>query len=110
VVHIVLHQWGKRKHQNRYYYYITYIYYTFMFFMHIILIISFISQVRVDLGIADHVWQEKRAAIAAGINGLGDKFKPELRAAWLEYIRETYPDGPVSEPDIMGDGTLEIDD
>jgi hypothetical protein len=23
-----LHQWGKRKHQNRYYYYISYIYYT----------------------------------------------------------------------------------
>jgi hypothetical protein len=28
VVHIFLHQWGKRKHQNRYYYYITYFYYT----------------------------------------------------------------------------------
>jgi hypothetical protein len=76
----------------------------------IILIISIILQVRVELGIADHVWQEKRAAIAATIDGLGDKFKPELRAAWLEYIRETYPDGPVAEPNIMGDGTLEIDD
>jgi hypothetical protein len=54
----------------------------------------------------------KRAAIAASIDGLGhgDKFMPELRAAWLAYIRETYPDGPVAEPDIMGDGTLEIDD
>ncbi len=27
----------------------------------IILIISFMSQVRVELGIVDHVWQEKRA-------------------------------------------------
>ena len=52
----------------------------------------------------------RRAAIAASMDGLGDKFKPELRAAWLAYIRETYPDGPVVEPDIMGDGTLEIDD
>ena len=78
--------------------------------MHFVLIISIISQVHVDFGIADHVWQEKRAAIAASIDGLGDKFKPELRAAWLAYIRETYPDGPVVEPDIMGDGTLEIDD
>jgi hypothetical protein len=65
-------------------------------------------QVRVDLGIPDHVWQEKRATIAATIDGLGDKFKPELRAAWLAY--ETYPDGPVAEADIMGDGTLEIDE
>jgi hypothetical protein len=76
----------------------------------IILIISFILQVRVELGIADHVWQEKRAAVAASIDGLGDTFKPELRAAWLAYIRETYPDGQVAEPDIMGDGNLEIDD
>jgi hypothetical protein len=47
----------------------------------IILIISIISQVRVELGIPNHVWQEKRATIAASIDGLGDKFKPELRAA-----------------------------
>jgi hypothetical protein len=52
-------------------------------------------QVSVDLGIPDHVWQEKRASISATINGLGDKFKPELHVAWLAYIRETYPDGPV---------------
>jgi hypothetical protein len=45
----------------------------------------------------------RRAAIAASIDGLGDKFKPELRAAGLAYIRETYPYGPVAEPDIMGD-------
>ncbi len=48
------------------------------------------SQVRVELGIADHVWQEKRAAIAETIDALGDRFKPELRTAWLAYIRETY--------------------
>ncbi len=78
--------------------------------IHIILIISIISQVCVDLGIADHVWQERCAANAASINALGDKFKPELRVAWLAYIRETYPDGQVAKPDIMGDGTLEIDD
>ncbi len=78
--------------------------------MHITLIISIILQVCVNLGIADHVWQEKRAAIAASIDGLGDKFKPELRAAWMAYIRETYPNVLVAEPDIMGDCTLEIDD
>jgi hypothetical protein len=47
----------------------------------------------------------RRAAIAASIDGLGNKFKHELREAWLAYIRETYPYGPVAEPDnadIMG--------
>ena len=38
----------------------------------IILIISIMSQVHVELGIADHAWQEKRAAIAATIDALGD--------------------------------------
>jgi hypothetical protein len=47
----------------------------------IILMISIILQVRVELGIPDHVWQEKRVTIAASIDGLGDKVKPELRAA-----------------------------
>jgi hypothetical protein len=41
---------------------------------------------------------------------LGDKFKSELRASWLAYISETYPDGPVAEADTMGEGLWEIDD
>jgi hypothetical protein len=73
------------------------------------LIISIILQVRTDLGIPEHVWQEKRSFLAASIDGFGDRFKPELRAGWLAYIRQNYPDGPVQAPDIMGDGTLEID-
>ncbi len=32
--------------------------------IHIMLIISIILQVRIDLGLADHVWQKKHAAIA----------------------------------------------
>ncbi len=44
------------------------------------------------------------------INGLGAKFKPELRAAWLAYICKNHPDGPVAEADCMGEGLLEIDD
>ena len=78
--------------------------------IHIILIKAIIWQVRVDVGIANHVWQEKRTAIAANIDNLGDKFKPELRAAWLAYILETYPDGPVAATDIMGSSMLEIDE
>jgi hypothetical protein len=78
--------------------------------MSIILIISIISQVRADLGLADNIWQEQRAVIASTIDELGDRFKPELRAGWLAYIRQNYPDGPVDAQAIIGDGTLEIDE
>jgi hypothetical protein len=78
--------------------------------MSIILIISIISQVHADLGLAYNIWQEQRAVIASTIDGLGDRFKPELRAGWLAYIRENYPDGPVDAHAIIGDGTLEIDE
>jgi hypothetical protein len=74
------------------------------------LIISIMSQVRVNLGIADHVWQEKRAAIAETINALGDRFKPELRNGWLVYIRETYSDGPVAPAATVGEETLVLDE
>ncbi len=76
----------------------------------IILIISIMSQVRVELGIADHVWQEKRAAIAETVDALGDRFKPELRTGWLVYIRETYPDGPVAPDATVGIETLVLGD
>jgi hypothetical protein len=37
---------------------------------------------------------------------------PELRAAWLEYIRKTYLDGTVAsaKAERMGEGLLEVDD
>ncbi len=54
-----------------------------IYIIRIILIISLILQVCVDLRIPGHVWQEKRLVIAATIDGLGDKFKPDLYAAWL---------------------------
>ncbi len=63
----------------------------------IILIISIMSQIHVELGIADHVWQETRAAIAETVDALGDRFKPELRTGWLAYICQTYPDAALGE-------------
>ncbi len=81
-----------------------------IFILRFILIIWIMSQVRVDLGIADHVWQEKRAAIAETIDALGDRFKPELRTGWLAYIRETYSDGPVAQAATVGEETLVLDD
>ena len=62
------------------------------------------------MSILDHVWTEQRAIIASSFDGLGDRFKPELRAGWLAYIRQNYPDGPVDAHAIIGDGTLEIDE
>ena len=67
-------------------------------------------QLRVDLGIADHVWQEKRDAIAMTVNSLGDEFKPAMRAGWLAYIRKTYPDGAAAAVDAIREGTLVLDD
>ncbi len=41
-------------------------------------------QVRIDLGLADHVWQNKRTAIAQEVDGLA------MRAGWLKYLKDTY--------------------
>jgi hypothetical protein len=76
----------------------------------VILIISIMSQVHIKLRITDHVWQEKRAAIAVTVDALGDRFKPELATGWLAYIRETYSDGPVAPAATVGEETLVLDD
>ncbi len=56
---------------------------------------------RQDLGIAHHVWQDKRAAIAETVNDLGDQFRPAMRA----------PDdaAPAAGPPV-GQGTLVVPD
>ena len=46
----------------------------------------------IALGIADHVWQDKRATIAGTVDALGDQFRPAMRAGWLSYIRTAYPE------------------
>jgi hypothetical protein len=43
-------------------------------------------QAHIDLRIADHVCQKKRAAIAKSVGAFGNKFKRELCAGWLTYI------------------------
>ncbi len=80
--------------------------------IHIILIISIILKVSIDLGIADHLWQKMLAANT--VDALGDRFKPELCAGWLTYIRETYPDGaiPAAPPLVssVGEDSLVLPD
>ena len=63
---------------------------------------------RVELGIADHIWLDKRAAIAHTVDALGVDFKPAMRAG-----RKIYRDGPADggqairqEPLILADRVL----
>ena len=62
-----------------------------------------------ELGIADHIWQDKRAAIAQTVDELGDNFKPAVRAGWMAYIRKSYPNGSASGRIALGQGQLVID-
>ncbi len=80
-----------------YYTYYTYIIYTYC------------GQVRQDLGIAYHVWQDKRAAIAKTVDDLGDQFRPAMCASWLAYIRTAYQDAaaPAAGPPV-GQGILVV--
>jgi hypothetical protein len=66
---------------------------------------------RQDLGLADHVWQDKRATIAKNNDDLGDQFRPAMRVGWLSYIRKAYPDSdaPAAGPPV-GQGTLVLPD
>jgi hypothetical protein len=85
-------------------YYTYYTYYTYINY-------TYYGQVRQDLGIADHVWQDKRAAIAKTVDDLGDQFRPAMRAGWLAYIRTACPDdaAPAAGPPV-GQGIFVVPD
>ena len=66
-------------------------------------------QVRQDLGLADHVWQDKRRMIAQSVDNLGDQFHPAIRAGWLSYIRRVYPDDGAPDAGlVVGEGTFVV--
>ena len=67
-------------------------------------------QVRQDLGLADHVWQDKRTMIAQSVDNLGDQFRPAMRAGWLSYIRTTYPEDAAdgAGPAVVGEDMLVV--
>ena len=74
----------------------------------IVLFISIILQVRFDLGIADHVWQNKRAAVAPTVDvSLGDAL---MRAGWMAYLRRACPDGAVDEGHAIRHDPLVLDE
>ena len=68
-------------------------------------------QVRQDLGLADHVWQDKRTMIAQSVDNLGDQFRPAMRAGWLSYISRAYPeDAAGSSRPVVGEGIFVVQD
>jgi hypothetical protein len=63
-------------------------------------------QVRQELGLADHVWTDKKKSIAQNLDDLGDDVGPAMRAGWLAYIHSVYgaegaPDVSVIENDVL---------
>jgi hypothetical protein len=82
----------------------------------IISIIPHYLQVRQDLGLADHMWQDKRTLIAQSVDNLGNQFRPAMRAGWLSFmgrgsvvpVRTQMTDaGPQA---IVGEGILMLAD
>ena len=69
-------------------------------------------QVRQDLGLADHVWSNKKKSIAESIDNLGDEFRPAMRAGWLSYIRRVYrgEEGAANVDLITGEDSLVVHD
>jgi hypothetical protein len=63
-----------------YMYYKYYTHYTYSF------------QIRQELGLADHLWQDKKKLIAQSVDNLGDQFSPAMRTRWVSYLRRAYPE------------------
>ena len=82
----------------------------FIVIIAIIVLIATCLQIRADLGLPDHVWVDKRAAIAKRVDDLGDQFRPAMRRGWLAYIKKTYA-ADVDDYDVaMGQGELVVPD
>ena len=68
-------------------------------------------QVRQDLGLADHVWQDKRTLIAQSVDKLGDQFRPAMRAGWRSFIRSAYPENDaIDSCPVVGEGIFVVQD
>ena len=52
-------------------------------------------QVLIARGILEQIWINKRCMLAKTVDDLGERFRPTLHAAWLVFIKKTYP---VDEP------------
>ncbi len=66
-----------------------------------------------DLSIPDHIWANKRAAIAKrveSVDDLGDEFRPAMRRGWLAYIRKTYAAASSVHTVAIGQGEMILPD
>ena len=63
-----------------------------------------------DLSIPDHIWANKRAAIAKRVDDLGDAFRPAMRRGCLAYIRKTYAAASSVHTVAIGQGELILPD
>mmetsp|Transcript_35176 Transcript_35176/g.73671 ORF Transcript_35176/g.73671 Transcript_35176/m.73671 type:complete len:98 (+) Transcript_35176:305-598(+) len=66
------------------------------------------EKVRIDLGLVEHVWQDKRPDISQTVEALGDQFRQALRAGWLPYIQNAYAVGAASSRSSAGQGPLVV--
>ncbi len=63
------------------------------------------------MGLPDHTWVAKRAAIAKRVDDLGDELRPAMRKGWLAYIKKTYvADADHYDVAIGQDGLVVPDD
>jgi hypothetical protein len=65
-------------------------------------------QVHADLGIADHVWQDKCIAITKRVDNLGDQFHPAMLAGLLAYITKNCLKNAVSAGPVLREGELVV--
>ena len=65
---------------------------------------------RVELCITDHIWLNKRTAIAQTVDALGVEFKPAVSAGWMAYIRKVYQDGAADGGHSIGQEPLILAD
>ena len=92
-----------------YRYYCNYTYYIYYIYCKYYTDYINYFQVRMELGIANYIWLDKRAAIAQTFDALGDNFKPAISAGWMAYIRKANPDGSASGRIAVGQEQLVID-
>jgi hypothetical protein len=76
----------------------------------IIVLIEVFFQVRVDFGLPDHIWVDKRAAIAKKVDDLGDQFRPAMRTGWLAYIKKKYSADAVQHGYALGKEESVVED
>jgi hypothetical protein len=83
-----------------------------MFIITIITVSSLIVsvQVRVQLGLPNHAWQDKHAVIAKTVDDLGDQFRPAMRSGWLAYIKNAYGAAAPAATSRKDQGTLIVQD